>query len=114
MEKVSLYVRQHGSRKFVLADAKTKYPYPNTIFVLRYKQQGKRIWETLGPNHDNRPALAIAKMRKADLIRGLPPYKPEPEPAPKPVAAPKPPKTATEALILYAATAHYLHKVRHR
>lgn len=110
MQKVSLYVRQHGSREFVLADGKTKYPYPSTIFVLRYKQGGKRIWETLGPNHDYNLALAKAKMREADLLRGLAPY----SPPPKSVATPKPAKRAGEVLMLDVAIDRYLHDVRHK
>ena len=87
-----------------------KYPYPNTIFVLRYKQQRKRVCETLGPNHDYNLALAKAKLREADLLRGLAPYKPEPRPA-SPVAKPKP---SSGGLMLDAAIDRYLHDVRHR
>jgi hypothetical protein len=73
---VSLYVRQRGTRSFVLAQPKAKYPYPETIFVLRYRVNGKRIWETLPPGHDYNMARVKAKLREADLLRGVSPSTP--------------------------------------
>ena len=103
--KVSVYVREHGSRKFVLANPKAKYAYPNTIFVLRYKQDGKRVFETLGPNHNYSLALAKAKMREADLLRGNAPYTP---------SAPKPQPKIDGPVMLDAAIDRYLDNKRHK
>ena len=46
MPKVSVYIRNHQTRAYEPADAKTTYPL-GTIFCLRYKKDGKRKWETL-------------------------------------------------------------------
>lgn len=43
---VSLYLREHGTRKYVPTDPKTQYSL-GTIFVLRYAHaNGKRAWKT--------------------------------------------------------------------
>ena len=46
MPKVTIYIRNHQTREYELADPKTIYP-DGTIWVLRYKQGGRRKWETL-------------------------------------------------------------------
>lgn len=65
-QKVSLYVRERGTRKLVPANPRTKYPL-GTIFVIRYRKNGPRVWETLSncpTHHDAR----IAAMRKETAL----------------------------------------------
>jgi hypothetical protein len=52
MQKVSLYIRHSGSRKYEKANPKTLQTYqgrllPGATFVLRYVRDGKRVFETL-------------------------------------------------------------------
>jgi hypothetical protein len=45
-KKVAIYTRKNGTREYELAQPRTMYA-KETIFVLRYRQYGKRKWETL-------------------------------------------------------------------
>lgn len=45
-QKVSLYVRERSTRQLIPANPKTQYPL-GTIFLIRYRRDGKRAWETL-------------------------------------------------------------------
>jgi hypothetical protein len=56
--KVTLYVREHGTRRCRKAKPERTYPM-GTIWVLRYGS----TWETLPPNLNSIEAVA-AKMRK--------------------------------------------------
>jgi integrase/recombinase XerD len=73
ISKVSLYVREHSSRKYVKANK--KFYAPGTIFVLRYDGR----WETVGE-----VSLADAQRarlkREVSLLEG---WKPDPQPKPK-------------------------------
>ena len=42
MPKVSVYIRNHQTREYEPADAKTTYPL-GTIFCLRYKKDGNSV-----------------------------------------------------------------------
>jgi integrase/recombinase XerD len=71
--KVTIYIRNHKTREYELANAKTGYP-PDTIWCLRYKKDGKRKWETLNNETHVRGcgttyslARAIAKIREGEL-----------------------------------------------
>lgn len=65
-QKVSLYVREHGSRKHVLANPKSVYPL-GTIYVIRYVRDGKRTWETL-TNCPTFHEAKVAVMRKETAL----------------------------------------------
>ncbi|HEY6372319.1 MAG TPA: hypothetical protein VIX37_17215 [Candidatus Sulfotelmatobacter sp.] len=73
--KVTLYVREHSSRKYTKATK--KFYEPGTVFVLRYRS----TWETIGaiPLADaNRKLLT----RSLELMNGVVPNpKPRPEPS---------------------------------
>ena len=43
-QKVSLYVRERGTRKIIPASPKNKYEL-GTIYLIRYCRDGKRAWE---------------------------------------------------------------------
>jgi integrase len=73
MPKVTIYIRNHKTREYEIADPKTSYPQ-GTIWCLRYKRDGQRKWETL--NHETHVpgagmtyslARAIAKIREGEL-----------------------------------------------
>jgi integrase/recombinase XerD len=107
MSRVSLYVRHRSSRQFEMADPKIKY-LGGTIFCLRYRINGRRTFETLPPGHDYQMALVKAKLREADLIRGVDlgtTALPEAEPKAKP---------AKGGLLLDKAIDDYIHSVRHK
>jgi hypothetical protein len=65
MKKVSLYVREHSTRKLVKASSKTTYPMDAT-FVLRYG--GK--WETLRGHHTFAEASVAAQRKQLNLFTG--------------------------------------------
>ena len=68
MSKVTLYTRDHSSRKYRLANHRTIYP-AGTIFVLRYAGR----WETLKNCNNFTEASVAALARESTLIqRGLP------------------------------------------
>lgn len=63
---VSVYVRERGSRSFKKGKFKANYG-PDTIFVLRYRVNGRRVWETLDAYHQTyTQALAAARMREGN------------------------------------------------
>ena len=86
--KVSVYIRENGTRRYKPASHRTIYPM-GTIFVLRYKKMdGKRGFETLSvPNFG--AAFSAAKMREMHLFDAKVNGIPVPEPV-KAVAEPKP------------------------
>jgi integrase len=96
--------------EFRAGSTQAKYPYPETIFVLRYRVNGKRIWETLPPGHDYNMALVKAKLREADLLRGVSPA----TPAPTLEATPKPANAAGDVLMLDEAIERYIEEARHK
>ena len=63
MQKVALYVRicKNGKQRYELADPKVAYKM-GTPFVLRYVQDGKRVWQTLN-NCPNYIAAEAARRR---------------------------------------------------
>lgn len=63
--KVSLYVREHGTRRCKRANHRTIYP-AGTIFVLRYGS----CWETLPENLNFTEATVAALQKQADLLNG--------------------------------------------
>lgn len=65
MQKVSLYVRHHSTRKLEKAKSRTAYPM-GTIFVLRF---GGR-WETLKDNLTFTEATVAAKQKEIALVTG--------------------------------------------
>lgn len=66
--KVSLYVRERGSRNITPANPKKTYPL-GTIFLIRYRRDGKRAWETLTNCPTiNDARVAVMKLQTALLI----------------------------------------------
>jgi Phage integrase, N-terminal SAM-like domain len=88
--KVSVYVRENGTRKYRPASHRTIYPM-GTIFCLRYKRaDGRRCFETTTATNYG-AALGEANMRQTQIFNatqnGIPMPEPvRPAPAPKPVA----------------------------
>ncbi|MBZ5566596.1 MAG: site-specific integrase [Acidobacteriia bacterium] len=86
---VSIYVRCHGSRDYERANPRKTYS-ADTIFVLRYKQRGKRVWQTLDvPNYDQAVIQAKKKqiallVEQANIDMGVLPATVEPKPAQNP------------------------------
>src|SRR5216684_543984 len=103
-QKVSLYIRKNGTRKYELADPKTIYSL-GTIFVLRYKRDGKRVWETLIGFQNYQTAKAHAMRKEIDRFTGENPAPPKPAPIPKLVSTPD------GQLMLDAAVDRYLENV---
>lgn len=101
---VSLYLREHGTRKYVPADPKTQYPL-GTIFVLRYAHpNGKRAWKTLPPSLSYKEALVKTHLLQIALIAGH-----DSEGVPLPAPTPVKPKVARpEIPMLDAAIDRYL------
>jgi hypothetical protein len=83
--KVSLYVREHGTRRCELATHKKIYPM-GTIFVLRFGAK----WETLKGDHTYQTAKTEAMRKEIDLFTGA-----AAKLAPKPIPKPKPINPAT-------------------
>src|SRR5690349_19605419 len=76
VSKVSVYVREHITRKHKKAkpkfghDAKVGFGFPlDTIFVLRYVREGKRVFETLTTNNYDQAKIE-AKRRELELMTG--------------------------------------------
>ncbi len=83
-QKVSLRVRQRGSRAYTPADTKGNYPM-GTIVVPRYKNgDGKRCWETLTGFQNCQSGKATAMRKEIDFLTGEVPE----VAAPLPVATP--------------------------
>jgi integrase/recombinase XerD len=115
MQKVSLYIRHNGSRKFEKLTSKQtfgggNFP-PGTIFVLRYVREGKRVFETLKDCPNLKAAFDHKLTPEIQLLRGTVDV-----PAPRPVSvtqpvAPPPPS----GLMLDEAIDKYLaHVKEHR
>jgi site-specific recombinase XerD len=116
MQKVSLYIRHSGSRKYEKANPKTLQTYqgkllPGATFVLRYVRDDKRVFETLKDCPDLKTAHEHKLTREIELLRGTVDVPaPRPAPAPKPVAQiPTTPSSGT--LMLDAAIDRYLENV---
>ena len=109
MAKVSVYIREHGSRDFTLAHPKTIYP-EGTIFVLRFTRGSKRVWETLDVTTYGQ-AFSAAKMREVEIYNSSVRLLVRPSRLPKAVAAtpaPRPSGTALDATIdLYLANVQH-------
>src|ERR1039458_880903 len=83
MAKVTVYIRKQGTRRYERANP--KFPCAGS-FVLRYKRDGKRIWETL-PDGNYSAARHTAVQREIDLLNKV---APKVAPAlPPPVVLPK-------------------------
>jgi integrase len=65
MKKVSLYIRNHSSRKYEKAQPRTIYPM-GTIFVLRYGT----TWETLRGDHTYQTAKTAAMHKDIEFFNG--------------------------------------------
>ena len=65
MQKVTLYIRNHSTRRYEKVKPRTTYPM-GTIFVLRYG--GK--WETLKDCTEINEARVAAKRKEIDLLTG--------------------------------------------
>jgi len=108
MQKVSLYIRHSGSRKYEKANPKTLQTYqgrllPGATFVLRYVRDGKRVFETLKDCIDLKTAHERRLTREIELLRGTVAVPaPRPAPTPKPVA-PTPTAPSPSILMLDAA-----------
>jgi hypothetical protein len=68
-QKVSLYVRQRGTRKIAPANPKAKYEL-GTIYLIRYRRHGKRAGETLANCPTYAEAKAAAMRKGIDLLTG--------------------------------------------
>lgn len=115
MQKVSLYIRHNGSRKYEKLTGKSMFAGGNfpagTIFVLRYVRDGKRIFETLKDCPNLKTAHEQRLTREIDLLRGT-----SAAPAPRPAPTPKPvPQASAPAspgtLMLDAAIDRYQENV---
>ena len=85
MAKITVYLRKQGTRQYVLADP--KFPYPGS-YVLRYRRNGKRVWETLPDGTTYSDARHTAVERECDLLNGITPPKAAPAPSrPTPASA---------------------------
>jgi hypothetical protein len=104
MSQVSLFVREHRTRKYAKANPKILYPL-GTIFVLRYRESnGKRVWKTLPPSLSYKEALVKAHLLQIAVIAGHD-NEGVPLPAPTPV---KPKVVQSEVPMLDAAIDFYL------
>ena len=74
---VSVYIRESGSRNYKPAKA-IHYPL-GTIWCIRYKQGGRRVWQTLPGVLTYSEAKGAALRKQIELVTGVPP-------APKPVS----------------------------
>ena len=101
---VSLYLREHSTRKYVRADPKIQYPL-GTIFVLRYTHpNGKRAWKTLPASLSYKEALLKAHLLQIALIAGY-----DNEGVPLPALTPvKPRVVQPDVPMLDAAIDRYL------
>lgn len=99
MPRVTLYIRQSSSRKFKRVTDKQTFAGGNfpagTVFVLRYKRGGKRVFETLKDCPDLSTAQQLQLERRLHLMRGTLP----PAPVPK-LATVKPLVTAHQPGVL--------------
>lgn len=98
MAKVTVYIRKQGTRQYELANPKFLCA---GSFVLRYKRDGKRIWETL-PDSNYSDARHTAVQREIDLLNKVEKVAPM---LPPPVVIPKAP---TGGLMLDKAIDIYL------
>ena len=116
MQKVSLYIRHSGTRKYEKANPKTLPTYqgkllPDATFVLRYVRDGKRVFETLKDCPDLKTAHERRLTREIDLLRGTSAAPaPRPAPTPKPVT-PAPTDASPGTLMLDAAIDRYQENV---
>jgi integrase/recombinase XerD len=101
MAKITVYLRKQGTRQYVLADP--KFPCPGS-YVLRYRRNGKRVWETLPDGTTYPQARHTAVERECDLLNGITPPKATPTPS-RPVSAPR---TTNGGLLLDEAIDLYL------
>lgn len=83
--KVTVYIRKSGTRERERATNKNTVS-TDTVYCLRYKREGKRVWETLNVS-SFAAAQKTAIDRNVDLVVGRP--VPIPEPRPEPIK-PKP------------------------
>lgn len=109
MKRVSLYVRHNGSRKYEKLTGKKTFGGGNfpagTIFVLRYRINGKRVFETLNACPDLKTAFEKQLEREYEILRGtIQPPTPKPIPKPKPV----PNRESGKPLMLDAAIDRYI------
>jgi Phage integrase, N-terminal SAM-like domain len=90
--RVSLYIREHGTRRQRSANSKTIYR-AGTIYVLRYTFNGKRIWETLPIGTTYQTAKVLAMEKECAFLKGEA-VTPAPKPKPTPVVKPEIPAGA--------------------
>lgn len=106
MQKVSLYTRHNGSRKYEKVSAKASFGkgvfLPGTIFVLRYVRDGKRVFETLKDCPDLKTAHERRLTREIDLLRGTSAV-PAPRPTPKPKPVTEAPAPASPGVLMLDA-----------
>jgi hypothetical protein len=84
--RVSLFIRERGTRRYRSANPKTLYP-AGTIYVLRYTLNGKRIWETLPTGTTHHTAKVSAMEKECAFLKGeaiTPLLKPKPARVVKP------------------------------
>jgi hypothetical protein len=95
---VSVYIRESGSRNYKPAKA-IHYPI-GTVFCIRYRQNGKRVWQNLPGVRTFSEAKHAALLKQMELYSGVPAApKPTPEPVPvKPVAPPVAVPVETDSL----------------
>jgi hypothetical protein len=107
--RVSLFIRERGTRRYRSANTKTLYP-AGTIYVLRYTLKGKRIWETLPTGTTYHSAKVLAMEKECAFLKGeaiTPLFKPNPNLVPKPAFP-------TSALMLDAAIDRYKESLMRR
>jgi integrase/recombinase XerD len=107
--RVSLFIREHGTRRYRSENPKTLYP-AGTIYVLRYTLKGKRIWETLPTGTTHHSAKVLAMEKECAFLKGeaiTPLFKPKPTLVPKPAFP-------ASALMLDAAIDRYKESLTRR
>jgi integrase len=109
VQRVTLYTRQSSTRKFKRVTDKQTFAGGNfpagTVFVLRYKRGGMRVFETLKDCPSLQAAQERQLERRLDLMRGTLP--PAPAPKPQPAIA-KPAAFAEGTLMMDEAIDQYL------
>jgi hypothetical protein len=63
---VSIYIRKSGIRAYELASPRKAHV--GAIFVLRYKQRGKRVWQTPDDVHSYDQAKVQANKKRIELL----------------------------------------------
>jgi len=107
--RVSLFIRERGTRRYRSANPKTLYP-AGTIYVLRYTLRKKRVWETLPTGTTYQTAKVLAMEKECAFLKGeavAPTLKPKPALVVKP-------ENPTGTIMLDAAIDRYKESLKRR